>query len=264
MQLFRKYNIKNCHVKIRPNFRMLCMQYLRDTATTVRGANIRAAPAEIAGPSGPSGNAGNVDNINGGNNLARGCRILGRRTSLGGMNLFNVDGIVHDYGSDFLPILPASRQIHSNQPIQSAQTMHVDEIGDIDADNSSMAQMDETDETLQIDENIRPYLRIDKLRGEDFAVCKARDNGDNNNETEASMNVNEPGANKEADVAVLNDTRMGRMDVGTVEPDEPNHQWSPGPSQFIDPFRRTAGGFALFGRRRSICVLSTIREVWEP
>lgn len=37
-------------------------------------------------------------------------------------------------------------------------------------------------------------------------------------------------------------------------------KWAPQPNKFIDPFRRTTGGFQIYGRRRSVCVLPTIPE----
>ena len=72
--------------------------------------------------------------------------------------------------------------------------------------------------------------------------------------------------------------------VDTVDIDEPNKQqpqhqedektddadnqttqpWTPGPSRFVDPFRGYNGGFQIYGRRRSICVMSTIPETQLP
>lgn len=43
--------------------------------------------------------------------------------------------------------------------------------------------------------------------------------------------------------------------------------WKPGPSLIIDPFRRIPNpGFSLYGRRRSISVLSEVPEypTWNP
>lgn len=64
----------------------------------------------------------------------------------------------------------------------------------------------------------------------------------------------------------------GANDSNVVEPIEPIEPqtgdqdeagpsaWVPGPFSFIDPFRRTSGGFQIYGRRRSVCVMTFIPE----
>lgn len=58
-----------------------------------------------------------------------------------------------------------------------------------------------------------------------------------------------------------NQDHQGHQAHQVEEPEEAEEQpWIARPPTYIDPFRRTTGGFALYGRRRSVCVMTTVPE----
>lgn len=108
------YHIKkHPYVRIEPNFELLCRQYLRDTEDT----------------NGAIGNHGD----DGGDDDNRPRKVPMRRNTITGINLYNVDGEVTEYGQEFF-----------QRPIGSR-----------------------TETVINNDQNMRRFLRIGRLQGSD-------------------------------------------------------------------------------------------------
>lgn len=226
--MFRKFKIKNCSVAIRPDLPTICLQYLRETAQTER-----VAPTAPTAPIAPNENADRAVQANAG-------RIQVRRTTISGTTLFNVNGIVQDVGFDHLPTLMP------NVAVVTADVEMPERIGN--------------------ESNAVPNQGVGRVGGD----------------VEVSESIsNEPNAIGGADQDVGDDVEMpesisnepnaidganGNQSVGddSKVPEKnkvmPGNAAMPRIGHYIDPFRRTPGGFALYGRRRSVCVLPTISE----
>lgn len=207
-----------------PNFNLLCQQYLRD--------------AGLSGPSVPSVPCTNDNNGNTGGNSAvhggGGGAILVRRATVSGTSLFNVDGFVRELGSDYLPFPDRVQPIQS---IEERTERHIDE-----------QHVDRQDSMQQVDEQAEG-------QGEGGEGGEGRDAGRQDSMQQVGEQAEGQGESSEGqDVGDVDDQPVEEVEEQAVE------RWIPGPSQFVDPFRRTSGGFALFGRRRSVCVLTTVPE----
>lgn len=142
-RMFLKYNIRKLCVRIEPHYGMRARQYLRDMENHQNNSNDPARPAPAP--------------------------VMTRRSTVSGTNLFNVDGTVTDYGSDFLPRPPrlidgsAERAEQTETVGNEMEMMEMDETDEMEGNEMEGNEMHET-----VEEGIRPYLRIGKLRGNDF------------------------------------------------------------------------------------------------
>lgn len=137
-RLFLKHNIRNVHVAIEQDMKTLCLQWLLQSAQS----EAPAAPAAHEAPR----------------------NIVQRRNTVSGSNLFSVDRIVREFGSDFLPA-------PSNPP----RTSRGFTIQAVDG---------------PADPGLRPYLRIGRLKSSDFI----RDRPDHNQQEENPVDTGATGA----------------------------------------------------------------------
>lgn len=224
--LFRAHRIRECFVKIMPNFEWLCRQWLRDTERNPMPA---------------------------------------RRYSIAGALVFAVNGEVRDFGNDFLPPLPP--------PNGAIGLRHDVQVGGVVVDNPiEMPEHieDQHDEQAEKAEQavINP-VEIDEIQAAQGEQEDASIGNNKNYPTEMDAEIeNQHGEQIENDELVEDDPMVSvdgaQAEVAVVNPAEEvvpeNRPWIAGANRFVDPFRRTSPGFALYGRRRSVCVMTTIPE----
>lgn len=255
-------NIRGCYVAIRPNFELLCRKWLRDTE---HNNHVPAVPA--------------------------------RRYSVAGGILFAVDDNVQEFGNDYLPVPPRPPQQQRN-PIASnmnniddgedafvhPESVAPDQIGiaisDIEATESDPLNFNQSVNSVNAGKP-REYGQsmdigdIGDLNNSEGRSGNTSDgsNGGNHRDGEENLPMLSTILSM---LSMMNSQNMFYMisdemiDVRAVQvpessevPDEPNdrnHVWIAGPTTYIDPFRRTSGGFALYGRRRSVSVMTTVPE----
>lgn len=211
-----------------PNFELLCRQYLRDTENISNGSARSERPLPVTT----------------------------RRSTVSSTNLFNVDGVVNEMGSDFLP------RPGRNSFLYFTYFTHF-----------SNFQNRYHDYTFLIYFFVLYFFSYPV-----YPVSTA--NNANDGLVQQERQVHEGREVDPIDVTEdTNDSNDPRPIVSTVErveliepqgtqveeaqsiSDEPGPSgWVPTPSRFIDPFRRTSGGFQIYGRRSSVCVMTSVPE----
>lgn len=205
-RILQKYKLRRSIVAIRPNFELLCRQWLQQPSQKQK-----------------SSDAG---------------KIKSRRTTIAGSTIFSVDGVVKEVGSDYLEAPSPS---------------------------------------------IRPFLRIGAMRGSDFRNPNASVDVVGEKGNGSSVGTVSTGAGDAGDTGDAGDVGQLKQHINSAKSSDPTattsseptastssmtsdasgSAWIARPHNYIDPFRRTAGGFALYGRRRSVCVMTTVPEEVE-
>lgn len=178
--------------------------------------------------------------INRSNNNGTQAGIKQRRASVAGASLFSVDGEIREYSTDYL------------EPVYRSGSMARNVVTEVEKHTEPTEHTTDAEVIVDSNDHIGENSSAELATSSNVVVGSVP--VFLNSAIEAGV----------TDVTSINEavaTTKNGQTKNAAEVDWVNS--TPGATQLIDPFRRTNEkiGFALYGRRRSISVMTSIREL---
>lgn len=247
------HKVRHCFVAITPNFEALARQWLDQNHQNEQPQQQSQSDTPVS--SGPS------------NSSAPG-KVERRRATVGSSFLFSVDGNIREFGNDYLPPPPSVRpflrigRMHGSDFQASAENVDNIDAADPENDdnvddnhfNSNVADDDEANDvetTENANTNSNNIDDVDSSGSLDATKSLNAIETKDTIESIESANENDVVTAEPSNSFDAMDTSEATETESTASTASSQSAWIAKPSSYVDPFRRSAGGFALYGRRRS-------------